>query len=230
MTPFRKAAPAEPDSRHGWSLVAFLALGSLFWLPRFQERLPGGPSACPRGAAEPFAPAGEAPEIGRAAKLHGALGEARVQILPTGVLLEREESPEVRWVLSPLAFVVGLSLAGLAAARFRLRLRRPKAALVYAASALLGLSLGFAAIRAATYSQTIRLAPGSVAFDTAELAGLWSTRRTVSGVVRVDAWKSMGRLSLVAVPARRADAGCAAILNARWIEPDLLAVLNKALQ
>ncbi len=225
------AGRSEPASQQAWTLIALLALGALFWLPRFQERLPGGPAPCPTAAPEapPPDPAA-APEPGRAARLAGALGEAQVSILPGGALVERHEAPEVRWVLCPLAIVVGLSLAGLALGRMRERLRRPKAALMYAISACLGLGLSAASLRAATYSQTLRLSSGTLEFDTSELLGLHKTRRKMTGLARISAWRSTGRWSLYAVPVRPDPKGCASILHARWIEPDLLAVLNRALR
>ncbi|MBI4347801.1 MAG: hypothetical protein HY553_13175 [Elusimicrobia bacterium] len=212
-------------------MVALLALGSLFWLPRFQERLPGGPAPCPTSSPEPPADAEAAPAAGLRARLAGAVGEARLLVLAGGARVERHESPEVRWVLSPLAAIVGLALAAMAFSRASQHLwRRPKAAVVYGLSGGLGLALAFAAVRAATYAQTIRLSSKSVEFETSEALGAWRTKRSVSAVGRVAAWKSTGRISIYAVSEKPRSGDCAFLFRARWLEPDLLSVLNASIR
>ena len=164
------------------------------------------------------------------ATLAGALGDAALVVVPGGVRIDRTESLDVRWLLCPLAMVVGGALAGLALKGLRRRLRRPKAAAIYAISTILGLLLAGTAARSATYRQSIRISCGSVEFETAELLGLRRSRRSLFGVARIAAWRTGSRYDLIAVPAKARPMGCARLLRVRALEPDLLAILNQALR
>lgn len=233
MAPPRSRLPVSPGPIHyePWTVVALLALGTILWLPRFQERLPGGPCDCPAWAPEASPPSSIPPgEPGMRATLAGALGDAALVVVPGGVRIDRAESLDVRWLLCPLAMVVGGALAGLALKGLRRRLRRPKAAAIYAISTILGLLLAGTAARSATYRQSIRISSGSVEFETAELLGLRRSRHSLFGAGRIEAWRTGSRYDLIAVPAKAHPKGCARVLRVRALEPDLLAILNQSVR
>lgn len=225
--------PGVPEQL--WSLVALLAVGAIFWIPRFEERLPGRAGECPSSA--PAELPKDAPASGPlrgAAELPGALGSARIVVEPEQAVIERREDPVVRWLLAPLAVIVGASLAALAGIGALHRRHRPKAAVIYLASMIAGLHLAGLAVRAASFEQVIRVSAGTVAVSTSELWGLWRRDVTLSGVGRIDAWGSGSRFDLYSLPARTryaaASGTCGRLLRTRWVEPELLAALNQAIK